>query len=97
MLDNLFGKLQDVQAQNEATKTKLEGLTVVGEAEGIRVTSNGNSQLTDVHIPAEHAGDAEALEDLILLATNRALDQARALHDQEMADVARGMLGGLGG
>jgi len=97
MFDNLMNKLQDMQQQNEAVKAQLASQQVTGEAEGVKVTANGNRVITDIHIPADLLEDAEAVQDLVLLATNRALEQAGALHDQEMAKTARGLLGGMGG
>lgn len=97
MFDNLMNKLQDMQQQNEAVKAQLATQHVTGEAEGVKVTANGNRVITDLHIPADVLDDAEAVQDLVLLATNRALEQAGALHDQEMAKTARGLLGGMGG
>ena len=97
MFDNLMNKLQDMQQQNEAVKAQLASQHVTGEAEGVKVTANGNRVITDIHIPADLLEDAEAVQDLVLLATNRALEQAGALHDQEMAKTARGLLGGMGG
>ena len=94
MFDNLMNKLQDFQQQNEAVKAKLATQFVTGEAEGIKVTANGNRVITDIHIPSDLLDDAEAVQDLVLLATNRALELAGNLHDAEMAATARGMLGG---
>jgi DNA-binding protein YbaB len=42
-----------------------------------------------------NGGDAEMLQDLVLSAMNRALDQARAMATEKMGPLAGG-LGGLG-
>ena len=39
---DMFGKLQEMQQQMEATKKRLDTMTVIGDAEGVTVTANGN-------------------------------------------------------
>ena len=95
MFDNLMNKLQDMQQHNETVKAQLATQKVIGEAQGIQVTANGNRLITDIRIPSELLVEAEAVQDLVVLATNRALEQAKMLHDQEMAKAARGLLEGM--
>ena len=78
----------------DEVKSRLDNIQVRGEAEGIVVISNGNRKIVDVVIPDSFAKDD--LEDLILLATNRALEQAENVFESEMKSVAGGMMGGLG-
>lgn len=75
-------------------KSRLDNIQVRGEAEGVVVISNGNRKIVDVVVPELLA--KEDLEDLILLATNRALEQAENVFESEMKSVAGGMMGGLG-
>lgn len=96
MFDGMLGKLQAMQGQVEEIKKRLETVIVEGSAEGIVVKINGNRKIQDIHIPEDLLGDKEALEDILILATNRAIEQANNLHDTEMASQARNMLPGLG-
>ena len=41
-------------------------------------------------------GDKEQIEDLCILAINRALEQAEKVYEAEMKDIAKGMLPGIG-
>ena len=61
MFDNLLNKLQDMQQQNEAVKAQLASQHVTGEAEGVKVTANGNRVITDIHIPADLLDAAASL------------------------------------
>lgn len=78
----------------DEVKSRLDNIQVRGEAEGVVVISNGNRKIVDVIIP-ESLSKTD-IEDLILLATNRALEQAENVFESEMKSVAGGMMGGLG-
>ncbi|MFT4523871.1 MAG: DNA-binding protein YbaB [Bacteroidia bacterium] len=93
MLDKLK-QLQQMKGHMDDVKSRLDNIQVRGEAEGVVVISNGNRKIVDVVVPELLA--KEDLEDLILLATNRALEQAENVFESEMKSVAGGMMGGLG-
>lgn len=96
MLDKLK-QLQEMKSQMDEVKTRLDSIQVRGEAEGVVVVSNGNRKIVDVQIPAAlSSGDSEVIEDLVMMATNRALEQAEKVFESEMRSVAGGMMGGLG-
>ena len=96
MFGNMMEKLQAMQGQVEETKKRLENVSVQGQAEGIVVRINGNRKIQDIQIPEELMDDKEALQDLLLTACNRAIEQANNLHDTEMASQAKNMMPGLG-
>lgn len=93
---DILGKLNDMKRQVEEARERLKNMTVQGEAEGgaVRVSANGVRQITDISISAEllGAGDSEVLEDLVTIAVNRALEEARKLEEQEIRKAAGGML-----
>ncbi|HVS91966.1 MAG TPA: YbaB/EbfC family nucleoid-associated protein [Mucilaginibacter sp.] len=97
MLDKLF----EAKQKAEEVKKRLDGLTVSGSAEGgkISVTANGNKVIQSISIDEEFlkSVDKEELEELLIIAANRALEQAENLHQSEMAALSRDMLGGMGG
>ena len=93
----MFGldKLMAMKKQAEEIKERLNNITVEGEAEGgkIKVLSNGNKKITAVQIDVDWIknADKEEVEDLLVIACNRALDNAERLSESEM----RGMLPGI--
>ena len=91
----MMEKLQAMQGQMEVIKARLETLTVTGEAENgkIVVHINGNRKITDIQIePALLNSDVEELQELLILATNRAIEQADNLNASEMQGAAMGMM-----
>ncbi|MBK9458260.1 MAG: YbaB/EbfC family nucleoid-associated protein [Chitinophagales bacterium] len=91
---DMFGKLQEMQQQMEATKKRLDTMTVIGDAEGVTVTANGNRHIVNISINPDvvDPNDLEQLEDLLMVAVNRAIEQAEALNAAENAKIASGML-----
>ena len=92
-----MGQMQEMQAK---MKEKLRAVTVTGEAgDGlVKVTANGAREIVNIKIDASVAGDPEALEDLLLVATNRALEAAAEKEAAEGQALLGNMLpGGLGG
>jgi DNA-binding YbaB/EbfC family protein len=98
-LPNMQGMLKQIQKMQEKmaqVQEDLESKTVVGEAGGgmVKVTANGRQHIVKVTIDKEvgASGDVEMLEDLVLAATNKALDEAGKMAQEEMAKVTSGML-----
>lgn len=94
-----MGKLQEMKQKMDEAKARLETMTVTAEAAGgdIKVLVNGNRKIKSVEISADlQHGDKEELEDQLVVALNRALEQAEKLNESEMSGMAKGMLpGGL--
>ena len=97
----MFDKLLQVQQKAEEIKKKLETVIVTGESEGgkIKVSANGNKAITSIEIDETFisVADKEELEELLIVATNKALEQAERVHQSEMQSMSQDMLGGLGG
>ena len=88
-------KLAAMQGQMEVIKDRLDTITVRGEADGgnVIVHINGNRKITDVHIDSSlFAGDKEELEELLIVATNRAIEQADNVNASEMQSAMMGMM-----
>ncbi|MEZ2339440.1 YbaB/EbfC family nucleoid-associated protein [Mucilaginibacter sp. RCC_168] len=97
----MFDKLMEAQQKAGEVKKRLDGITVSGVAEGgkITVTANANKVVQSIHIDNAFLADAdkEELEELLVVAINKALDQAENISQSEMAAMTKSMLGNLGG
>jgi hypothetical protein len=96
----MFDKLFEAKQKAEELKKRLDGITVSGTAEGgkITVTATANKAVQSISIDEEFLknSDKEELEDLLVIAVNRALEQAENINQSEMAALSRDMLGGMG-
>ncbi len=74
MFENLFGSLEQKQQE---MMDKANAIVVETEVGGVRVTANGNKEIVNISITdASILTDKEQLEDLLMVAINRALSQA---------------------
>ena len=97
MFDNLFGNLQK---QQEELRQKLEQIFVEAEAGdgAVTVTAGADLHIENIKIDPSKLdlGDPEQVEDLLLVAINRALDEAKQKAAVETNKMVGGMLpGGL--
>lgn len=95
-----MGKLKEMQQQSEEVKKRLDTISVDAETENgmVKVVCNGNRKISAIKISDElmQANDKEKIEELSLLAINRALEKAEKVAEAEMQGVAKGMLPGMG-
>ena len=102
MLENMFNKkmMGKMQEQMEEVKQKLNNISVVGEAENgaVKVTANGNRMIDSILLTDELINNSskKQLEDFIIIAANRALEQAERVEKSEMSHAAMGIIPGLG-
>ena len=103
-LPNMSGMMKQIQKMQEKMariQEELEARTVVGEAGGgmVKVTANGKQHLVRMQIDREvvNPADVEMLEDLILAAANKALEEAGKMAQEEMAKATSGMLPNIPG
>lgn len=97
MFGDMMGQMEEMQAK---IKEKLRTIYVTGEAgDGlVKVTANGTREITNITVDPSVLEDAEALEDLLMVATNRALELAAEQEAGESQSLLQNMLpGGLGG
>lgn len=90
-------QMEEMQAK---MKAELAQQSFDGEAGGVTVTCDGNREVQNVSIDKEQVSlsDTEELEDLLVVATNRALEQAAAFEGEQAGGMMNNMLpGGLGG
>lgn len=97
----MFDKLFQAQQKVEEIKSRLDTISVVGEAEGglIRVTATANKDVTDIFIDPDFLAktEKEALEELLVVAVNNVIKQAENIGQTEMQAATKDMLGGMGG
>lgn len=103
-LPNMSAMMKQLQKMQEKMAQVQEGLetkTVAGESGGgmVKVTANGKQQLTAITIKAEvvNPQDVEMLEDLVLSAANKALEESSRMAQEEMAKVTGGMMPNIPG
>lgn len=103
-MPNMMGMMKQIQKMQEKmaqVQQELESKTVIGEAGGgmVKVTANGRQHVVKIQIEKEviDPNDAEMLEDLIVAATNKALDEAAKMAQEEMGKVTSGMLPNIPG
>ncbi len=91
-------QLQQMKEQMDAAKERLDHISVKGECQGVTVISNGNKKITELVISNETYASAkkEEIAELVVLATNRALENAERVFESEMRGMAGGLIGGLG-
>jgi DNA-binding YbaB/EbfC family protein len=97
----MFDKLMQAQQMAGEVKKRLDAITVSGSAEGgkISVNANGNKVVQSVAIDEDFfkEADKEQLEELLVIAINKAMEQADNVSQSEMAAITKNMLGGMGG
>jgi len=97
----MFDKLMAAQQKAEEIKKRLDTVSIFAEVEGgaIKVTATANKAITAIEINEDFFKDAdkEELEELLLTAVNKVLQQAEEVSANEMQSATKDMLGGLGG
>ncbi|MBE7178077.1 MAG: YbaB/EbfC family nucleoid-associated protein [Mucilaginibacter polytrichastri] len=96
----MFDKILEAQKQAEEIKKRLETITVTGEAEGgkVIVESTAGKTIKNVRVDESllSAENREELEDLLVVALNKALEQADRISATEMQAATQNMFGNLG-
>ncbi|NGM66691.1 YbaB/EbfC family nucleoid-associated protein [Sphingobacterium sp. SGR-19] len=98
----MFDKLFQAQQKAEEVKKRLDSISVFGETEGgkVRVVASASKEIREVTIDdgfLKQLDDKEELEELLVVALNKALQQAENVSQAEMQVVSQDLLGGLGG
>ena len=87
--------MREMQGRAEELKEQLSRVRVEGSAGGgmVRVEANGHLKVVNVSVEESliSVADREMLEDLLLAATNQALDKAREALTEEMTKMAGGL------
>lgn len=94
-----MGMLSQMQQKMEEAKKRLDTITVTGEADSgkVKVTVTGNRTVKEINITDHTAYEKEELEELLITALNRALENAEKVNDAEMKGSASGFMPDLPG
>lgn len=98
-MKGMMDRLREAQEKMEKTKKRLDSVMVDGEAGNgmVVVTVTANRQVKNIAVDDELLTDKEALEDYLILALNKALEQASKINEAEMAAAAKNGLPDLPG
>lgn len=97
----MFDKLFEAQQKADEMKKRLDSISVKGEAENgaIEVVASANKTIKSIAINEEFfkEADKEQIEELLVVALNKAFEQADNITQSETAAMTQEMLGGMGG
>lgn len=93
-----MGKLLEMKQKMDEAKQKLDTVNLSGEAEDgkIQVIITGNRKVKEVKIDPSflQSERKEELEELLVIAVNRAIEKSNTMYESEMASSAMGFLPG---
>jgi DNA-binding YbaB/EbfC family protein len=97
----MMKQIQEMQDRIAKVQAELEQKTVTADAGGgmVKVTANGKQQIVKIEIERDvvKQDEKDILEDLVVAATNKALERANALAQQEMQKATQGMVPSIPG
>lgn len=100
MMD-MFGKMKEVQARMKEAQESLSTISETGEAGAglVRVTVNGLKQVQKIELDADliKPEEREMLQDLIVAATNKAMDNVETKAREHLRQATEGLLPNIPG
>jgi len=97
----MMGKVKEAQSKMKEVQEGLSQITAEGESGGgmVKAIVSGKKQLVDLIIDESlyNPEDKDMLKDLIIAATNIAMDKADILAKEEMKKATEGMLPNIPG
>ncbi|TAF68046.1 MAG: YbaB/EbfC family nucleoid-associated protein [Cytophagales bacterium] len=95
-LNNMMGKVKEMQEQMRLAQENLTNIKTTSEAGAgmVKATVNGKKQVIRVEIDPEiiKSDDREMLQDLIVAAINKALDEVEILAQEELRRTTKEIL-----
>jgi len=100
-LFGMAGKMKEMQARMQEAQENLTKITEVGEAGAgmVKATANGKKQLISIEIDEDlmKPTDREILQDLIVAATNKALEKVEVKAKEELQKSTEGLMPNIPG
>lgn len=97
----MMKQMQAMQAKMDKIQADLEAKTFTFESGGglVKVTANGKQRVTSIKIDPQLIADndLEMMEDLIVAAVNKAVDETGKISQEEMKKAYSGMLPNIPG
>jgi len=94
-MNQVLAQAQKMQRQIEIAQAEIQEMVFTGTAGGelVKVEVTGKHQLKSVTIAKEvvDPDDIEGLQDLIIAATNQALDQIQKTNEERIGSITGGM------
>jgi nucleoid-associated protein EbfC len=100
-IQDMLAKVQEMQARMSDAQKQLQALKKTVEVGGgmVSVTINGKQEISKIAIDKTvvDPNDVGMLEDLIVSAVNKAIEESHAMAQEEMGKATTGMLPNLPG
>ncbi len=92
----MFDGMKEKQEQMEAA---LKNIKLEREMEGgaIKIQANAGNEIENINIDMSKINDSDELEDLLLVAMNRIMEDMKAKQAEETQKMMSSMIPGLGG
>ena len=93
MNKNMLRQAQQLQAKLAKAQEALENVVVEATSGGgvVKVVITGKLKIQSVEISPDVADDIEMLQDLVMAATNEAIDKAQDLAQKSFGSITGGM------
>ncbi len=87
----MMGRLKETQAKIEATKKRLDTVTLQEKSNDglLTITLTANRKIKNIAVADELLEDKEQLEDYLVLTLNNAIAKATQINEEELSKVAK--------